>query len=154
MYSYDIPTKLGVSPSQDNRGAMTVFYEGDLSSHLIFKMTNSHRGVLRGFHWQRGRSTQSKLITVISGKILDVCIQVVDENLTGNVFVNELVAGEQIFVPEDFAHAYLCIHDDTVVTYLCEGKYENEISFNPLWAWPFWPISEEDLIISQKDLLR
>ena len=78
----------------------------------------------------------------------------VDGELTENVTVNELSVGEQIFVPDNFAHAYLCLCDDTLVTYLCDGEYGNEKSFNPLLAWPYWPIVEKDLIVSHKDLLQ
>ncbi|MDB2323475.1 dTDP-4-dehydrorhamnose 3,5-epimerase [Planktomarina temperata] len=152
MYDYECPKLIDLNRTNDIRGSMTVMYEGSGHSAIVLKTTTSNFGTLRGFHWQRVPKLQSKLITVTKGEIFDVCIEVDNGQLTSNIFVNRLSAAQQLYVPPNFAHAYLSLVDDTQVTYLCDGAYGNEVSYNPREAFSDWPIDLADLKISNKDL--
>jgi dTDP-4-dehydrorhamnose 3,5-epimerase len=116
---------------------------------------------LRGLHFQIGEYSQSKLIKVISGKIIDF---VVDIRPTSpdylKVYKYEMMDGDELFVPKGFAHGFITLGFDVIVQYLVDNIYspENEGSI----FWKSFPeiveeiskYTEEKLIvISNKDLL-
>jgi dTDP-4-dehydrorhamnose 3,5-epimerase len=152
MYNFECPRLIDLNKTKDTRGSMTVMFEGMNNSEIILKATTSNFGTLRGFHWQRPPQSQSKLITVTKGEIFDVCIEVNNDKLTSNIFVNKLHTAQQLYVPPNFAHAYLSLCDDTHVTYLCDAAYGNEVSYNPITAFSGWPLNKINLKISNKDL--
>ncbi|WP_178986388.1 dTDP-4-dehydrorhamnose 3,5-epimerase [Winogradskyella helgolandensis] len=121
--------------------------------------SQSSKGVLRGLHYQLGDYAQSKLVRVIKGKVLDV---VVDLRVNSSTF-GEHVAVElsehnktQFFVPRGFAHGFLVLEDNTIFSYKCDNFYNKEseagIIYNDEQLAIDWKFSEEDLIISEKDL--
>lgn len=144
------PRKVQSVRYNDVRGEMRVILEQEFSLKIA-KLTRSKRGVVRGFHWQNLPFYQSKIISVLSGSIHDVCIEVNEGNLTNNKFVFNLSEGETLFVPHNFAHAYQTISNESQVLYLCNNLYGGEVSFNPVRAYDNWPQST-GLIASKKDV--
>jgi len=102
----------------DDRGHLDVLYEhGD----VVLKRSYSHAGVFRGMHWQRPPHAQSKLIRVVSGRILDFVVDPQSE--ARELFHRELGPDDGwVLVPANLAHGFYA-HQDTVFEYLCHGAY-------------------------------
>ena len=101
----------------------------------------SSKGVLRGLHFQNPPFSQGKLVRVIKGAVLDVVVDIRKESATyGQHFSIELnEENKTIFwIPPGFAHGFITLEDDTIVTYKCTGVYNSA--------------SEEALLWSDKDL--
>ncbi len=124
--------------------------------------SKSSKGVLRGLHFQR-QFPQGKLIRVVSGAVLDVVVDLRPESETcGRYFAVELSAdnGQMLYVPPRFAHGFLTLEDETEFLYKCTEYYHPESDSGVLWCdlklnidWQLrkYAISENDLIISDKD---
>ncbi|GAA3656623.1 dTDP-4-dehydrorhamnose 3,5-epimerase [Flavivirga jejuensis] len=120
--------------------------------------SKSSIGVLRGMHFQTKEHAQAKLIQVIKGKALDVCIDVRKKSPTfGKSFSIILDAIEhiQVYIPRGFAHGFLVLEDDTIFSYKCDNFYnkasESGIIFNDKDLNIEWGFPLNQLIISEKD---
>jgi dTDP-4-dehydrorhamnose 3,5-epimerase len=107
----------------------------------------SHRGVLRGLHFQWPHP-QGKLLTVLSGAILDAVVDVRRGSPTFGVGLTLEVdaAGPQLWIPPGFAHGFLALEDQTVVIYKCTTPRVEAAERRILWsdpalalAWPTLP---------------
>ena len=121
---------------------------------------SSEYGVIRGLHYQLAPFAQTKFIRVLSGKILDVVVDLRMGSPTfGKVFSEELSAENnlQLLVPKGFAHGYSVLSKTAEVFYKCDEFYnkgsEGGISFNDDALNIDWKIPEGKEVISEKDLL-
>ena len=117
--------------------------------------TVSHRGVLRGLHFQ-WQPALGKYVRCLSGGILDVVVDVRHGSPTvGDHLAVELTGRNYkvIWVPPGFAHATFALEDDTIVLYECTGEHGPGNEGGILWndpalgiAWPAIPpiVSEKD----------
>jgi dTDP-4-dehydrorhamnose 3,5-epimerase len=115
-------------------------------------------GTLRGLHFQLPPSTQAKLITVLRGQILDVAVDVRRGSPTYGRHVSAELSdhsGRQFYIPAGFAHGFLTLSDDVLVMYKASDYYAPALDGGIRWDDPDisvpWPMSEADLIISDKD---
>lgn len=120
--------------------------------------SKSSYGVLRGLHYQVEPKGMSKLLRVVSGKILDVVVDIRKESETyGHHFSVELSAENkrQLFVPKGFAHGFVVLSGTTIVNYKCDEYYSKEHETGILWNDPKlnidWQIPVEAAILSEKD---
>ncbi|WP_431133069.1 dTDP-4-dehydrorhamnose 3,5-epimerase [Psychroserpens mesophilus] len=118
----------------------------------------SSKGVLRGLHYQTGEHQQAKLVRVISGKVLDVVVDLRKESKTfGQHFSVELSSKnkKQLFVPRGFAHGFVVLSDTVIFTYKCDNFYNKEseagIIYNDSNLGIDWLLNSNEIIISQKD---
>jgi dTDP-4-dehydrorhamnose 3,5-epimerase len=116
------------------------------------------RGTLRGLHYQKAAHAQAKLVRVVSGSILDVVVDIREKLPTfGRSCSVVLTAGEgkQLFVPKGFAHGFMTLVDDTIVSYKADSLYHPASDAGIVWNDPElaipWPIPEAELIVSVKD---
>jgi dTDP-4-dehydrorhamnose 3,5-epimerase len=96
----------------------------------------SQKGVIRGLHFQRPPYAQSKLIRVITGSIFDVVVDLRKDSKTFGKYFKQILSSEnkqQIFIPEGFAHGFLCLEDNTVINYKCSEFYYKEAEDALLW---------------------
>ena len=114
-------------------------------------------GVLRGFHFQTGAFEQAKLVRVIKGKILDVCVDLRKDSKTFGQHYSIIlddIKNEQLFIPRGMAHGFLAL-EDTVFTYQCDNYYnmasESGILYNDSDLAINWEYNNKDLIVSEKD---
>lgn len=122
---------------------------------------SSQYGVIRGLHYQLAPFAQTKFIRVLSGKILDVVVDLRKGSPGfGKVFSLELSAENhlQLFVPKGFAHGYSVLSETAEVFYKCDEFYskENEagLLYNDSDLTIDWKIATGKEIISDKDLLQ
>ena len=118
----------------------------------------SKKNVLRGFHFQVGAYAQAKLIRVVKGKIIDVCVDLRKDSPTFlKHFKITLSASnaKQLFIPKGFAHGFLALEDDTIVSYKCDNFYNKQFEKGLKYNDPIldvdWQIDHDRLIISEKD---
>ena len=85
-------------------------FDAHIGYHVEFVQDNesmSSRGVLRGLHYQKGESSQAKLVRVIKGKVLDVAVDLRKDSKTFGKYVMVELSEEnklQFFIPRGFAH--------------------------------------------------
>ncbi|MDX9704954.1 MAG: dTDP-4-dehydrorhamnose 3,5-epimerase, partial [Weeksellaceae bacterium] len=120
--------------------------------------SKSKYGVIRGLHIQTGDFGQSKLVRVLSGKILDVAVDVRENSPTfGQYIAIELDSEKknQLFVPKGFLHGFSVLSEEAIVYYKCDAYYEKSAEDG---VFPLdttlnidWKIPKEAQIISEKD---
>ena len=99
---------------KDIRGTFTVSYNNDDFAAIVGRqinfcqdnITRSHKGVLRGLHYQLPPNSQSKLVSVLEGHVIDIVVDMREGSPTfGKHFAQELsdINNLQIFIPRGFA---------------------------------------------------
>lgn len=122
--------------------------------------SKSSRGVLRGLHYQKGETSQAKLVRVLHGRVVDVAVDLRRNSPTfGRHVMVELSAenNRQLFIPRGFAHGFQVLSDEAVFTYKVDNRYAPEaecsIRFDDPQLDIKWPISHpEEMLLSEKDL--
>ena len=120
--------------------------------------SKSARGVLRGLHFQK-KHPQAKLVRVISGEIFDVGVDLREGSVTYGQWYGVVLSEtnrKMLYLPKGFAHGFLTLSENAVITYTCEGEYIPEddcgICWNDEEIGVHWPISEDmKLVLSEKD---
>jgi dTDP-4-dehydrorhamnose 3,5-epimerase len=95
----------------------------------------STKGVLRGLHFQKGESAQGKLVRALSGKILDVAVDLRPESETFGEHYSVILDSEKhnmFYVPEGFAHGFYVI-EDAIFTYKCTNYFNKAAEGSLLW---------------------
>lgn len=147
---------------RDRRGYFRERFRRDqYAAHGIdrdFVQTNqsySTQGVLRGMHFQLKRP-QAKLVSVLVGRVYDVVVDVRRGAPTFGQWLGlEITAegGEQLFVPEGYAHGFCVLSESAQFVYQCSDYYSpaDEVGFH--WASADvgirWPVATP--VTSDKD---
>ena len=144
---------------EDARGSFMESYRSEWFAGVKFIQDNeavSKKGVIRGLHFQRPPFAQSKLIRVLSGRILDVIVDLRKSSDTfGKVFSIELSSENktQLLVPKGFAHGYVTLSDSATVLYKVDQYYNKsyDTGIHPLSESLSidWQVS--DALLSEKD---
>jgi dTDP-4-dehydrorhamnose 3,5-epimerase len=120
----------------------------------------SSYGVIRGLHYQLPPHAQAKLVRVLSGKILDVVVDIRKGSPTfGKIYTTILSAKnkKQLFIPHGFAHGFSVLSKKAEVFYKCDTFYNKEseagIAYNDPALHIDWKVPVNDIIISEKDTL-
>jgi len=120
--------------------------------------SKSKYGVLRGMHFQLPPYTQSKLVRVVKGKVLDVVLDIRKGSPTyGKYEMCELTEDNhrQFFVPKGMAHGFAVLSEEAIFQYKCDDFYHPEAEGAIAWNDPDvaiqWPIAEQDVLLSEKD---
>lgn len=118
----------------------------------------SSYGVLRGLHFQKGKYSQSKLVRVVSGRVLDVAVDIRRGSPTFGKHVAVELSGEnhrQLFIPRGFAHGFSVLSAQAVFQYKCDNYYAPGCEGAILWNDPSleidWKLPEADILLSEKD---
>ena len=118
----------------------------------------SSYGVLRGLHFQKPPYTQSKLVRVIQGTVLDVAVDIRIGSPTFGKHVAVELSGEnhrQFFIPRGFAHGFSVLSEEAVYQYKCDTFYAPQSEGALAWDDPDlgidWRIPADMVILSEKD---
>lgn len=115
----------------------------------------SKKGVIRGLHFQNAPYSQGKLVRVISGKVLDVALDLrLDSPTFGEYELFELddANANMVYIPEGFAHGFAAL-EDTVFQYKCTSFYNKDSEHGIRWddSTLNIPWGIEEPIVSLKD---
>ena len=120
--------------------------------------SKSRYGVLRGLHFQLPPFAQSKLVRVVSGRVLDVAVDIRRGSPTFGCSVAVELTGEnkrQLFIPRGFAHGFSVLSEEALFQYKCDNFYapqcEGAIAWNDPALGIDWRLKPEDMILSAKD---
>lgn len=118
----------------------------------------SRYGVVRGLHYQREPYAQSKLVSCVVGRVLDVAVDIRDGSPTFGKHVAVELSAEnhrQLFIPKGFAHGFAVLSDEALFEYKCDEFYHPEAECGIAWDDPNigidWRLPKEDVILSEKD---
>jgi len=163
--SLEIPDVKLVIPKYypDERGYfLEIFKESEFSANGIntkFVQDNvsfSTKRVLRGLHYQQKPKEQAKLVSVISGEIFDVAVDIRKDSATYGKWVGQILSEKNhkmLYIPEGFAHGFCTLSDTANVLYKVTNEHSPKNERGIIWNDPnvsiSWPI--KNLIISEKD---
>jgi dTDP-4-dehydrorhamnose 3,5-epimerase len=150
---------------EDNRGYFfesynqKLFSENGIEIHFVQdNQAQSSFGIIRGLHFQMNPFAQTKLIRVLSGKIIDAVVDIRKDSPTyGNAYTIELSAEnkKQLLIPKGFAHGYSVISETAEVFYKCDAFYHKESEGGILWNDPKlnidWKVPIDKVVVSEKD---
>lgn len=146
----------------DERGKLSKLYWSRIGEIFHYKnvkevfYTTSNKNVIRAFHFQKKPKPINKIISVVSGKILEVIVDMRKESkFFGIPISQEINANDKfnnILIPVGFAHGYEVLENNTVVQYLFDEMFNSELdsgfsylSFGDIWT-------TKNPIVSRKDL--
>ena len=151
---------------RDSRGFFSeIFREDVLRQHGIavsFVQENhslsTERGVVRGLHFQLPPMSQAKLVRVAAGSVFDVAVDLRQGSPTFGRHVAVVLSaaeGNQLFVPEGFAHGFCTLEPDSEIVYKVNRYYSAEHDRGLLWDDPelgiAWPVAAAAALLSDKD---
>lgn len=164
----EIPAVKMVYPRRinDHRGFFSEIYRksvfGEHGIELEFLQENHSLsrlpGTVRGLHFQSHPMAQAKLVRVVKGAAFDVAVDIRHGSPTfGRHVAAHLSAteGNNIFIPEGFAHGFCTLEPDTEVVYRVSRYWDREHDLGLMWCDPAldvqWPVAPERAIVSERD---
>lgn len=147
----------------DERGAfLETFKESDFHAAGIetrFVQENfsrSHRGVVRGLHFQLSPFAQAKLVWVTRGSVWDVAVDLRADSPTYRRWRGMTLSDgdhRALYIPAGFAHGFQALEEDTRLAYRCSAEYnkaaERGIRYDDGELAIEWPLGE--VLVSEKD---
>jgi dTDP-4-dehydrorhamnose 3,5-epimerase len=117
---------------------------------------NTFKGTVRGMHFQLPPYQEIKLIRCIKGTVIDVIVDLRENSPTFLQHVSVELSAENkkmMYVPENFAHGFQTLEDDTELIYHHTQFYtpqaDTGIRFNDPMLKINWPL--EPVMVSEKD---
>lgn len=157
---------LGATRHGDARGFFAETYNREVFAAIGIEgefVQDNHsrsrgRGVVRGLHFQLPPFAQAKLVRVVRGSVLDAVVDIRRGSASFGRHATVTLsaeAGNQIFVPTGFAHGFCTLEPDTEVLYKVDAYYSPQHERGLRWNDPalgiVWPVTEEEVEISDKD---
>lgn len=116
------------------------------------------KGTVRGLHFQRPPFAQAKLVRVVRGAALDVCVDLRRASPTfGKHVAVELAADNltQVYIPPGFAHGFCTLTDDVEVLYKVSAEWSVAHEGGLRWDDPAlgieWPVNENTAVLVERD---
>ena len=164
----DIADIILVEPKvfSDDRGyfmetyKQSVFAEQGIDHQFVQdNMSSSVRGTLRGLHYQMYPHAQGKLVRVLSGVVFDVAVDIRKGSPWFGQWAGvELSADNKLsmWIPPGFAHGFCVISESAEFAYKVTDVYAPQAERGIIWNDPEigieWPLAEDELILSDKDI--
>lgn len=156
------PKKLGDSRGYFMETYRQAEFEAEVGSFAFVQENCSYSaqtGTVRGLHFQINPRAQGKLVSCVSGSLLDAVVDIRKGSPSYGQFVTaELSAknAKQLWVPPGFAHGFCTLEPDTVISYKVTDYYSPEHDRGMLWNDPDvainWPVAAHVANLSDKDL--
>ena len=138
--------------SQKKMEEADLFYNFVQDNHSF----SAIKGTLRGLHFQKGSSSQAKLVRCIKGAVFDVAVDLRKNSKTYKKWVGCILSEEnkkQFLIPRGFAHGFLTLTDNVEFVYKADNYYDPQADRNIIWNDEEinvdWGI--ENPILSEKD---
>lgn len=156
--------EIQLDPRPDERGffarswCQKEFEENRLNSRLVQCNVSftSHKGTLRGIHYQEPPHAEAKVVRCTKGAIYDVVVDLRQESSTYKEWIAVILTAanhNMVYVPEGCAHGFLTLEDETEVFYQMSEYYRPESARGVRWNDPAfqiaWPNKVE--VISERD---
>lgn len=165
----EIPSVIKIKPTihKDERGYFVETFRQDLLDEFLGEKINflqdnesfSRKGVLRGMHFQLGKSAQTKLVRVVSGSVLDVAVDVRENSETFGRYVAVELNSEnklQLLIPRGFAHGFVALSSECIFSYKVDNAYCKELErgfrYDDQDVNINWKLDSSELLLSHKDL--
>ena len=120
--------------------------------------SRSKYGVVRGLHFQKGEFTQTKLVHVAQGRILDVAVDIRRDSPTfGRYVATELSDSNhrQLYIPRGYAHGFSVLSEEAIFQYKCDNYYAPQAEGGVFWSDPDigidWQLPMDVITLSEKD---
>lgn len=144
---------ISLTVHSDARGSFTEsFREADWTPFLNGarfvqdnQSSSTAAGTVRGLHYQVAPFAQGKLVQVIRGNIFEVVVDLRrgSPSFGRHIGIELADDGQQIFVPAGFAHGFMTLAPNTIVTYKVTAAYDPKSERGIAWddpdlgiAWP------------------
>lgn len=162
----DLPRIISPRRHRDTRGWFSETYHAQrlrdlgITCHFVQdnQSSSERAGTLRGLHFQLPPMAQAKLVSVCRGRIIDVAVDVRSGSPTyGKYVATELSAetGQQLYIPIGFAHGFVTLEGEALVTYKVSNYYAPTSDAGIRWNDPDiavqWPFKDQEMVISNKD---
>ncbi|MDC1060489.1 dTDP-4-dehydrorhamnose 3,5-epimerase family protein [Alphaproteobacteria bacterium] len=149
---------------RDNRGVFSKFYSNELfkKNNINFQIkqvnlsVNPKKYTLRGFHYQRNKNSEYKIIQCLSGSIYNVVLDIRKNSPTYKKWKSFKLTNSKNFsllIPKGCANAWLTTNANTTLLYFHSKNYlpkqDLGIRFNDPFFKVKWP--HQPKVISQKD---
>ncbi|TWI93808.1 dTDP-4-dehydrorhamnose 3,5-epimerase/CDP-3, 6-dideoxy-D-glycero-D-glycero-4-hexulose-5-epimerase [Mucilaginibacter frigoritolerans] len=150
---------------KDNRGEFvkTIHDKTFEENGLVYQFAESfysisNKDVIRGMHFQKPPYDHVKFVYVVSGKILDVVIDLRMNSITyGKSFQIELSEENRkgIYIGKGFAHGFLALEDKSIVEYHTSISQNKEAEAGILYnSFNFdWPVEFPVVSVRDKEFL-
>lgn len=119
---------------------------------------NSHRGTLRGMHYQDCPFPEAKLVQCTRGAIFDVLVDLRENSDTYRKWHGERLSADNrrmLYIPEHCAHGFLTLENDTDVQYNMTEFHHPECARILAWNDPEvridWPFSPAIMSLRDRD---
>jgi dTDP-4-dehydrorhamnose 3,5-epimerase len=156
--------RIQLEPASDSRGYFARTFcvdefaaHGLETSYLQHSISYStHKGTLRGMHYQREPDSEVKVVRCLKGSIWDVIIDIRPDSPTycqWSKFELSSDSGDQLYIPAGFAHGFQTLCDDVLLNYLISAPYApqsacgiryDDRTFGISWPLPVTEISVKD----------
>lgn len=152
-----IPTKF-----HDDRGHFYESYNqtrfaanGITENFVQDNFSFSTAGVIRGLHFQKEPHGQGKLVRCMTGKVMDVVVDLRKSSPTfgqHGTYILDAEIGNMLYVPVGFAHGFVAL-TDAIFVYKCTDFWNKEAESGIRWNDPTLNISwgVENPVVSDKD---
>ena len=137
----------------DDRGCFLESFSKERYENLLGvsfvqdNLSRSKKNVLRGLHFQRPPMDQGKLVSVLSGRVIDVAVDIRSGSRTyGKHLLVELDAENhhQFYIPSGFAHGFMVLSESAEFLYKTTDYWYPEFERTLLWNDPKlgidWPL--------------
>lgn len=113
---------------------------------------------IRGLHAQKAPYGQSKLVSVLNGKIWDVVVDIRPDSPSFGSWLGVTLCSEkreQLYIPEGFLHGFITLVPNVVISYKCGSNYNKNseigVVYNDSSLNISWPVDGGQVILSEKD---
>lgn len=170
VFVTQIPDVISFTPDrfQDHRGYFSEVFSKkkfceNVGHDIDFLQDNeslsTQEGTIRGLHFQKYPYWQGKLVRVLSGSLLDVCVDIRQSSKSFGQHVSiELSSenGKQLWIPPGFAHGFCTLEPNTKLTYKVSNNYyepnsERSLAWNDPDLAINWPELSDPSTLSEKD---
>lgn len=161
---HDLPGIIECIPTKfhDDRGHFYESYNqtrfaanGITENFVQDNYSYSTAGVIRGLHFQKEPHGQGKLVRCMTGKVMDVVVDLRKSSPTfgqHGTYILDAEIGNMLYVPIGFAHGFVAL-TDAIFVYKCTDFWNKEAESGLRWNDPTLNIEwgVENPVVSDKD---